>query len=47
MLCDVEVNISNNEVSNRLFPSWPKPLFQNEVKCKAIDMKESSRKWPI
>ena len=24
---------------NRPFPSWSKPLFQSETKCKAIDMK--------
>ena len=23
----------------RLFPSYPKPLFQNEAKCEAIDIK--------
>ena len=39
MLSDVEINISNNEVSNTLFPNCFKPLFQSEAKCKAIDMK--------
>ena len=39
VLSDVEVNISNNEVSNRLFPSRLKPLSQSEAKCEAIDMK--------
>ena len=39
VLSDVEINISNNEVSNRLFQSCPKPLFQSEAKCEAIDMK--------
>ena len=24
---------------NRSFLSWPKPLFQNKAKCKAIDIK--------
>ena len=27
------------ELSNRLFPSCLKPLFQSEAKCEAIDMK--------
>ena len=26
-------------LKNRLFPSCPKPLFQSEASCKAIDMK--------
>ena len=26
-------------INNRPFPSCPKPLFQSEVKCEAIDMK--------
>ena len=39
MLSDVEINISNNEVSNTLFPNCFKPLFQSKAKCKAIDMK--------
>ena len=42
MLSDVEINISNNEVSNRLFQSCPNPLFQSEAKCEAIDMKMMS-----
>ena len=24
---------------SRLFPSYPKPLFQSKAKCKAIDVK--------
>ena len=39
VLSDVEVNISNNEVSSTLFPSCSKLLFQSEAKCEAIDMK--------
>ena len=39
MLSDVEINISNNEVSNTLFTTCPKLLFQSEAKCEAIDMK--------
>ena len=26
-------------MSNRLFPSSPGPLYQNEVKCSALDIK--------
>jgi len=35
------MGILNNTYSNRPFPSRPKPVFQSEVKYKAIDMKIS------
>ena len=28
-----------NQVPNRLFPNFPKPLFQSKAKCEAISLK--------
>ena len=39
MYADVIAKFSHRQVSNRPFPSSPGPLYQNEVKCSAFDLK--------